>query len=368
LERFVGSRTMTAMSRLDHVPCAMEDEKPFIVETPQDTEDSDNEQIPQCMWKRRAATVLGLLALTACACLALTSFGQPVARDEPPALISASQLFHSRELAEVATDNVMKIGRGEISPDQRDDVLAHVTARFRNISTEIASRHPEVPAQLDAIQLDAQQQKAILDDMRGLSDPRLQALGRDVGLVLHAGLAASREPSSALDALLQEHFSPRIGALRQLRDEVTPAELREDEEDGGEGPGLALDPERMSLVQTIHKWNVEIDFSRPELGQEASSVRGRRLKSSMMAGLKMMEHAQKFFKTIQKFAKKAGITLPDLKDILDKVNVGKLCKCALSAVSKGKMMSVMKCGMQFASAAMDVLKSIKSGKPLKKSN
>jgi len=355
---------------LDHVPCAMEDEKPFIVETPQDTEDSDNEQIPQCMWKRRAATVFGLLALAACACLALTSFGQPAARDEPPALISAAQLFHSRELAEVATENVMKIGRGEISPDQRGEVLAHVTARFRNISAEIARRHPGVPAQLDAIQLDARQQRAILDDLRGLSDPRLQALGRDVGLVVHAGLAASQEPSSTLAALLQEHFAPRAGALRRLRDELTPAELREDEdeEDGGEGPVLALDAERMSLVQTVHKWNVELDFSRPELGPEGSSVRGRRLKSSMMAGLKMMEHAQKFFKMLQKFAKKAGITLPDLKDILEKVNVGKLCKCAMSAVTKGKMTGLMKCGMQFASAAMDVLKSIKSGKPLKKSN
>mmetsp|Transcript_44626 Transcript_44626/g.142230 ORF Transcript_44626/g.142230 Transcript_44626/m.142230 type:complete len:274 (+) Transcript_44626:860-1681(+) len=229
-------------------------------------------------------------------------------------------------------------------------------------------RHPGVPAQLDAIQLDARQQRAILDDLRGLSDPRLQALGRDVGLVVHAGLAASQEPSSTLAALLQEHFAPRAGALRRLRDELTPAELREDEdeEDGGEGPVLALDAERMSLVQTVHKWNVELDFSRPELGPEGSSVRGRRLKSSMMAGLKMMEHAQKFFKMLQKFAKKAGITLPDLKDILEKVNVGKLCKCAMSAVTKGKMTGLMKCGMQFASAAMDVLKSIKSGKPLKK--
>jgi len=269
----------------------------------------------------------------------------------PP--VSARRLMESPELAEVAADNVLALRGGEPAPGERERLRGEAAAQFRNVSEEIRERDPEAFRRLEALQLTDEQRIAVLDAMRGLRDPRLSQLGREVSAVLAASLVGSSERRATAKRQLAEYLRPRVQEVRRLHDEVTPALLRElDDDDELDLDDLDLRLDGLRLFSTIDDWKVEFEVTPGE----------RRLKSmmDMMFGsasstFKKYAQADAFWEKIRKVGKKFNLDLPPFSQVIDSVDMETLMRCVMSTSVAPTPSHMQQCGMEFVTAAQQVM-------------
>eukprot|EP00416_Gambierdiscus_australes_P034943 CAMPEP_0171102504 /NCGR_PEP_ID=MMETSP0766_2-20121228/58011_1 /TAXON_ID=439317 /ORGANISM="Gambierdiscus australes, Strain CAWD 149" /LENGTH=385 /DNA_ID=CAMNT_0011562819 /DNA_START=1 /DNA_END=1158 /DNA_ORIENTATION=- len=300
------------------------------------------------------ATVVGSTLVASCRPLAGPLEAKSVSS------VPALQLFLGSELAEVTTENLMKLGSSELSLEDRDEVRQHVDACFRNVSAMLETTFPRTWAQLSQVHLTVPQQKALMTAMKALSDLRVQRLGRDMALTMRSVFVDSGD-SRVLKRRLLASLGRRLSDIQRLRNDVMPGPLHGDD-DGTTPLEVALNPERLSFMGSFHKWSLEISISPPQ-------PEARRLKAGFIElGLGAIAHAKKFFEHIQAMASKAlaGSNLSVVIDSLKNVDVSNLMHCAMSAIVGARLMGAMQCGVEFAEAAMDVLRAI-SGQPTSKS-
>jgi len=286
-------------------------------------------------------------------------------------VVSARSLLESQDFAEVASANALAMS-GRSGDSERGALTAEAREGFKRISASIGARFPETAVQLETIQLSEEQKDAVLSSLRHLSDPRVQKLGFEVAQVMHKG--GGRD---AVDRRLHDYFQPRLESIRRLRDEVIPESLRSSESEELQGEEeLTIDTEGMRFVESYHEWNWEMDMAQPEVSKVSEAVDAappvsRRLskggkggkgdgKMSLLDQMTLMTHVLEFFERLKKVAKKFGINLPDMEKALKEVNVENLLNCVASQMLSRNPMSMLKCGVQFAQTAMEVLKSLGS--------
>lgn len=296
-----------------------------------------------------------------------------------PDHLTPRQLFESRRFTEVATDNFMVIAHGTILPEDREQAKSQIADRFRNISAALWAQYPDSGSQLDQVVLTPEEQEAFLTMMRSISNARVQRLGRDVGAALHHSIHMSMDGHHAKQQLAN-CLASRLSEIAQLRDEVIPQVIRSYSRNDGTSI-LTIDPDGISFTKRIRDWKVEIDMSVPQREPVSVLSKGRRLfiggsqgkrrsgnrtprtagssMDDMLQLLKMHAQAQKFFLQVQEFAAaKYNLHIPDMNEALRGVDTSQVMTCLMQAAMTQNLMTVMQCGMQFWSIAMDVLQNV----------
>lgn len=328
------------------------------------------------------AVIGSLVAIVVCTAAGLVSSKlMPAKADgdalpKAPAVMSPRQLFESDGHVDVVTDNVMALANGALEPEDRDMVRDHVSARFQEMSKGLAKENPEASKAWDVVQLNSVQQAAVLRSMKAMGDPRMEHLGREIAEALHASMSSSSDKDVA-KRRLTDLLATRMGTIRQLHDEVCPPDVPLCDEGDGEGVQVRLEKKSVQLTDTLsNNWKMELDMSKPEVSDQTVSVPARRMKGgkggsdsgfTLTSGVQLLTTFQSYFSKIQKFCKTLGITVPDLSDALDKVDVGALLSCVAQNAVKARATSMFKCGQQFAEAAENVVSELfhggsKSGK------
>lgn len=208
-----------------------------------------------CRPRAIAASAAGLLLLAACAAVAtLGSATGPADAQKAPSAHprqfaapgSVRSLLESPSAVEVATRQLMEAGRRErISLPKEDSVRASVEETFRNMSLHLQATWPRGA---QAPVFDGRQSKVVLDAMRRLSDVRFQRIGLEVARAVKESAEGDTE---GMRRRILERLRPRLPEIRQLRDEVIPAELRNE---AGVRPrrwGSLVHPSRERLLRSF---------------------------------------------------------------------------------------------------------------------
>lgn len=240
-----------------------------------------------------SSAALGILCVLGCfaatvvarsvAGAAGTYLASPVVR--PPLTVRA--LLESRELAEVATDNLIALsqalGENASATLDRQALRDHVSRRFLNISSAIRRQDPDAHQQLGALQLSAAQKDSVLRVLRLYGDARMVRLTNDITTAVREAMQQGGD-SAYLRRHLEEKLEPRLGELRQLSEEEFP----------GVGARFALDVERLHLVRQFDEW-------RPAAGEDlgTATTQSRRLASTMGADGGVQAQAATLFQALQ---------------------------------------------------------------------
>merc|ERR1719282_701273 len=153
----------------------------------------------------------------------------------------ARMLFNSPEMHEVATENLMNIGRGMFGPGDRPLVLATVVEGFRNVSVQLGKYAPMAAGELDMLHLTHSQKDMVIQSMQLLSDTRVQRIGFSVAQAIRE--SPVKEPEG-LRRHIQESLESHRLEIRKLRDELIPAELH-DPDSADYQWDLTLDPKNI---------------------------------------------------------------------------------------------------------------------------
>merc|ERR1719401_2631483 len=188
-----------------------------------------------------ATGALGVACLLGVVALAALRGTQPVQSTEP---LTVRSLLEGKELAEVATDNLLAMGGDELTTLGRDQVRAHVARSLQNISETIRQRYPEAHEQLSKLQLSGAQKDAAFHVLRKYGDARMVGLTHDVAEAVHMSKVEGRSPEET-QRRLAESLRPRLAEMQQLSEEMLP----------GSGQQLSLS---MDQVPELNKWHAEL--------------------------------------------------------------------------------------------------------------
>jgi len=348
-------------------------------------------QLPACSLANVRLTIaaLALTALTGLAGHAVMSMPppgehveQPVDAWKPPPKLApthltARTLLESGELADVATDQLMAVGHDSLTSEDRHMVRAVAGAGFGNISLMIQNREPVTARQLSSFQLTEEQKLSVLGVVRHMGDPRVQRVGRELTRALRDFLDASATDNRAdMESHIRRALQPRLSELRQLRDEVLTAPLRQagstatgDASTLGGRWGVAINTERMRVVKTFsNKWKLEFDMSRPQRSTQAVSRRLQREEDSKLYGVAggVAEQARVLLDQLQAVLGQFGIDteVPGWITSLDgtsKPFLSELLACVKDSIGDAALM--ITCPMKFASAGIDVFSSLSEPAP-----
>jgi hypothetical protein len=130
-----------------------------------------------------------------------------------------SQLFFNADLHEVATENLMQVGRGLFRHADRDLVRDTVAAGFKQISQQLEEHAPAAFQALTQIKLEAKDTNAVLSWLRLTSVPEVQSIGFEVALAVRRSLTVNRAKVRAqIEGILQMN----LDKIKDLRDELLP--------------------------------------------------------------------------------------------------------------------------------------------------
>merc|ERR1712032_1418587 len=248
-------------------------------QNPADLDSTDDELLsdhvsarPTRFRRRMLVSALGAFALLACGILAAMSLPPAQRKSLPTNVMSARALLESPELTDVATDQIMEVGRKH--PSKRQRVKAIVAEGFRNVTASMKKNDPVGFEKFAAFQLTQEQRAALLQILPRMTDIRVQNVGRDVAQAIVYGKSRTEVKHNLMSTL-----QPHLAEIRELRDELIPAALR-DSPDETHNWHISFDPERMRIMKKIpSEWNMEIDISRPEASAKTNHVvPSRRLK------------------------------------------------------------------------------------------
>jgi len=156
----------------------------------------------------------------------------------------ASELFADPEIHEVVTDNVLRAGSTLLGLTDRDMVMSTVATVFTSIGTQFRRHAPKIASDLDKLQFTNSQRDLIRNSVRLAGDPRVQGLGFDVSSALRSNVSA--DPKQRIEQFLRPHLQD----IRNLRDTLVPAELREPESESYKWT-MTLETRKMIVAENM---------------------------------------------------------------------------------------------------------------------
>jgi len=224
-------------------------------------------------WRLFAATgTLGVACLLGVLALAALHGMQPARRAEP---LTVRSLLEGKELAEVATENLMAMGGADRGTLDRDQVREHVARGLQNISATIRQRFPEAHDQLSKLQLSGEQKDAALQVLSKYGDARVVGLSHDITEAVRTSTLGGASQEEA-QRRLAERLRPRLAEIRQLSEEMLP------------GQQLSLS---MGQVPELHKWHAELQVDLSHAGARRLATAGE------LDGVRAQ--AQTFFQSLE---------------------------------------------------------------------
>mmetsp|Transcript_55759 Transcript_55759/g.143686 ORF Transcript_55759/g.143686 Transcript_55759/m.143686 type:complete len:379 (+) Transcript_55759:62-1198(+) len=283
-----------------------------------------------------------------------------------PTDVTARMLLESRELAEVATEQLMAAGSGALRPEDRPMVHAVASNGFGNISALLQRGAPEAARRLDTFYLTKEQKEAVLGVVRGMGDRRVQGVGRELTSSLKHFLSTSATDRRSMKNYIVGNLQPQLGQMRQLRDEVIGAPLRNLREASRAGRrfGIALNPEELRVVSTYRDdWKWEFDMSPPVLAESRRLSQGDAPEHTKRMGVAggIVEQAKVVIDQLKAMTGDAGMDMevPAWVTTLDgnvKPFLSELFECVVDHM--GNAEKVIACPMKFASAGIDLLAGV----------
>jgi len=289
-------------------------------------------------------------------------------------------LLESEELAELAAEQLMK--SGALHPADRPMVHSVASLGFGNISAMLGKGAPAAARRLDTYYLTEEQKAAVFGVVRGMGDRRVQSVGEEMTASLKNFLSTNAADRGSMKNFIVGSLQPRMGEIRQLRDQVIGAPLRnlEDKDDPARHFGLELNADRFRVVSTWSddddgsKW--EFDMSAPQRS-ETILARSRRLSRgpSDAESRRLLEHESKRLGVAGGIVEQAKVVLDQLKAITGETGtdidvpqwittldghvkpfISDLFECVMDHL--GDATKMIACPMKFASAGIDVLAGV----------
>lgn len=164
---------------------------------------------------------------------------------------SVRQLLTDPQMVSVIADNLM----AATGDDKREDALARraevekvVHLAVVGARESLESKYPVAARRLHEMQLQPEQQAALLKVMHGMRDPGVATLGRDIIHELHESLHRSK--SVELSNIVRSHERE----IQRLQNSVMPASRR------SVANADNLDESRVHIARTVSKWHVDFEI------------------------------------------------------------------------------------------------------------
>jgi len=240
-----------------------------------EAESAGHERVPVSFSRVHGLACGGMLlvALIACAPLAAL-FGPGLQLPWSEAHSDSAQaLFRSRELADIAADNVLAVsaaagGRRLQAAPSREEAYAVVLSGFQNIDDRIRVQYPDVHRGLCEARLSPAQKEAVLSAMRHMSDPRVQSLGQS--LLQAAGPSVQSQDALMVKVAILKHLQSFFREAQALREEILPASIRQQPD----GLVDAANVDETQMLRSFRRW-----YSKSHPAQQQAPLAGRRLLS-----------------------------------------------------------------------------------------
>jgi len=283
--------------------------------------------------------------------------------------ISARQLFESKELADVVTENALAMApSGNQTLDHRA-VHASMVGSLDRVKDMLKREMPRQYSRLGEIMLTRQQQQAVLSAMRRVTDWRVQQLGKEVVATLGSSSGRPGEDLGNAHHRLLEYLQTEHKSIRHLREAIfAPFPVPQDDNWGPADVSanlassglLLLDPRGMHVTRRVDGWKETVEVTLPK---------ARRLEfvSANALGAPAQDpgavhQAGFFFGLLQGFSDRVGLDL-DLEKIakaLEQVDFGELLTCVFSKLAALRFQQLAACASQLAAVAMEIFKLFSS--------
>lgn len=277
----------------------------------------------------------------------------------------ASELFFSSEVHEVATENLMQVGRGIFSPADRDLVRETVAACFGNLSKQIEEHAGASLQALQNIQLDAKERNSVLTWIRLMSVPQVQSIGYEVALAMRRALTS--DPAVVRTAV-EEVLSVNLDNVKELRDElITPHML--DYWGPEQQWELTLDSENMAVMQAFKHGefygSLDADFYSKNVSGLVKKLPAKEKAYGVWGGV--LEQGRALIDVVKLLARRQDIELlvPAQATSLD-VNVdvkdpgSELLSCELQPKDgMNNLMKALFCPLKYGSQGLDALRAVR---------
>lgn len=276
-----------------------------------------------------------------------------VVPDRNDGQISARQLFESKELADVATENTLAMASSGNQTLDRRAVHASMVGGLGRVKDMLEREMPAEYARLGELMLTRHEQQAVLSAMRRVTDLRVQQLGKEVVTTLGA-----KDSRNAHQRLL-EYLRAKHENIRNLREDIFASlpmpqnnNMRpEDVSANLTSSGLLLlDPGRMHIMRQVNGWNATV---------EATWPKARRLQaeaSGLAQDPSAAHQAKWFFDLMKGFADRVGLDFEKIAKAMEKVDFGELLTCVLSKLAAMRFQQLAGCASQLAAVAMEIFK------------
>lgn len=274
----------------------------------------------------------------------------------------AMGLFEKREVQDVATENIMRVGRDLITSADRRTVSTIVAVVFKNVSLELQKQSPRLASELEMIQLNDSQMAAVLAALELLSHREVQRIGLNVARAIRGGAddAVNQASAQAMRDRIEGRLHPMIGDINKVRNTLIPKVMQE-------------------FWSAEHQWGMTLDIENLRLMAEDSkdlsdftpltSVRLEAMSIGIEDGV--LEQARALIDLIKLSAHLFG------KEVHVPARVTSLaarrpkrrpmyCELANVEINKVDILKAWFCPLKFGSQGVDALRAVahmKGGKP-----
>jgi hypothetical protein len=135
-----------------------------------------------------------------------------------------SELWLTPEVQEQVAKDIMADTGDVLGARDQDLVLAKVQFAFERISAQLKRLDPTVEKELSMVEVNEAERTALLTALKLTNDPRVQAIGRDVGAAIRISAAISPE-KNFLREQLESSLHDQYGSIQSLRRDVVPNAL-----------------------------------------------------------------------------------------------------------------------------------------------
>jgi hypothetical protein len=272
----------------------------------------------------------------------------------------SSELWLSPEVQDnVARDIMSAPGQQFFIDTDKELVLAKVKFEFERLSSQLALLDPTVEKELSMVEVNEAERSALLTALKLLNDPRVQDIGRDVGVAIRHSVHLSTD-RDFLKESLQSALLERFEDLRKLRREVIPEALQKlwGQNEPERLPALATSKWRMTLESANIESMTPAD-QKPVL-VEVSSLQPAD-KANVVEGAALVEgrYLLDVLLTCVKWLRPTWST--DLLGSLDfaRTQLSQHCDPDPAEASGGKvnLVQVVLCKLKFGAQGMDALRA-----------
>lgn len=278
----------------------------------------------------------------------------------------ARELLANPELHEVATENLMQVGRGILVAADRDAVRATVAAGFRNLSRQLDTRAPAAARALAQLELSRAQKDAVLSSLRLASLPKVQRVGFEVSLAIRQSVSLRR---GVIRRHVEDMLRSNIKEIEGLRDEVIPPSLLAFWDTSHQWE-MTLEPENIQVMEAFHGGkffgSMNASFYATFLPTLPKKLPTEEKMYGVWSGV--LEEGKVVLNTIKLISRSRGLELDlpasttSLSDNIDVKDLGsEVLSCELhEGSSMNNLMKAFFCPLKYGSQGIDALRAASS--------